>query len=235
MARTLVGVAVMAMALAGLPLSAAAQSAGTSPRVTMTRGKETVTISARTERVRVSQTLTPNSFSLTMSDGRDAVEISGNTDGQVAVRRAGRSLALSMRDSTEREVEAVQALLRGSSAIARLGELATSSWGRSHKDAIVFVSGHAMAALLQGTSAPLKAIVHRFQASGEPVLVRVQRTPGECWRAYERDVLSYTYDLEACIEESRYSLNPLRSAWCAYSYDLKATLAFVWLLDCNGY
>jgi hypothetical protein len=234
MARTLVGVAVMAMALTGLPLSAAAQSAGTTPRVTMTRGKETVTISARTERVRVSQTLTPSSFSLTMSDGRDAVDISGNTDGQVAVRRAGRSLALSMRDSTAREVEAVQALLRGSSAIARLGELATSSWGRSQKDAIVFVTGHAMAALLQGTSAPLKAIVHRLQAS-EPVLVRVQRTPGECWRAYERDVLSYTYDLEACIQESSYSLNPLRSAWCAYSYDLKATLAFVWLLDCNGY
>ena len=223
------------MAMAWLPVSAAAQTAGTTPRVTMTRGKETVTISARTERVRVSQTLTPRSFSLTVSDGRDAVEINGNTDGQVAVRRAGRTLALSLRDSAPREAEAVQALLRGSSAIARLGELASSSWGRSHRDAMVFVSAHAMAALLQGTAAPLKAVVHRFQASGEPVLVRVQRTPGECWRAYERDVLSYTYDLEACIEESSASLNPLRSAWCAYSYNLKATLAFVWLLDCNGY
>jgi hypothetical protein len=201
----------------------------------MTRGKGTVTIAARTETVRVSQTLTTGSFALTVSDGRDAVEISGNTDGQVAVRRAGRTLALSMRDSTVHEAEAVQALLRGSSAIARLGELATSSWARSHKDAMVFVSAHALAALLQGTSAPLKAIVHRFQAASEPRLVRVQLTSGDCWRLYQRDVLSYTYELEACIDESSSSLNPLRSAWCAYSYNLKATLAFVWLMDCNGY
>lgn len=223
------------MVMAWLPVSAAAQTSGTTPRVTTTRGKGAVTISARTESVRVSQTLTPTSFSLTMSDGRDAVEINGNTEGQVAVRRAGRTLALSMREATVPQVEAVRALLRDSSAIRRLGELAASPWGRSNKDALVFVSGHAMAALLQGHVGPVKAMARRFETDRGPTMRRVQMTASGCWFAYQRDVLSYTYELEACIQESSSSLNPLRSAWCAYSYNLKATLAFVWLMDCSGY
>ena len=223
------------MAMAWLPVSAAAQTVGSQPRVTMTRGKGTMTIAARTESVRVSQTVTTNAFALTISDGRDSVEVSGNTDGQVVVRRSGRALTLSMRDATVPQVEAIRALLRESSAIARLGELASSAWGRSHKDALVFVSAHAMTALLQGHVGPVKALAQRFERDRQPAIRPAQMTAGQCWLAYQRDVLSYTYDLEACIAESSASLNPLRSAWCAYSYNLKATLAFVWLMDCSGY
>lgn len=222
------------MAMAWLPVGAAAQTTAT-PRVTITRGTDTVTVAARTERVSVRQTLTSTSFALTASDGRDAVNISGNTEGQIVVRRGGHALAISMRDATAPQVEAVRALLRESPALARLGELATSAWGRSHKGALVFVSAHAMASLLQGQVGPLKTMAQRFEREGQPAIRPVQMTASMCWKAYQKDVLDYTYELEACIQESSASLNPLRSAWCAYSYNLKATLAFVWLMDCSGY
>ena len=235
MVRSLTGVAVMLVAVVG-PTGLAAGEPTTTPRVSVTRGADKVTLTARTETVRVSQTLTPKSFDLVVSDGRDSAQITGDTEGRVTVRRAGRTIRLALRDATLREAEAVRALLRGSTALARLRQLAASAWARSHKDALVFVSAQAMVAVLEGDQAPIRAVVHRLQTSREPTVVRVrQMTASDCWRAYERDALSYTYELERCIEEASYSLNPLRGAWCAYSYNLKASLAFVWLLDCSGY
>jgi hypothetical protein len=228
------------MVVAGAAVSGTAASASaqpiTSPKVAVTRGADKVTMTARTDVVRVSQTLTPQGFDLVVSSGGDSAQIVGTTEGQLTVRRAGRTLTLSLQQASRIEAEAVRALLRGSTALARLGQLTRTAWARSHKDAFVFVSAQAMVAAIQGDVAPLKAVVSRIQTSREPQIVRVrQRTASECWRAYERDALAYTYELEQCMEEASYSLNPLRSAWCAYSYNLKASLAFIWLLDCSGY
>jgi hypothetical protein len=235
MVRSWTGVAVMLVAVMGTSSVAAGEQA-TTPRVSVTRGADKVTLTARTQTVRVSQTLTPKSFDLVVSDGRDSAQITGDIEGRVTVRRAGQTMTLALRDATLREAEAVRALLRGSTALARLRQLAASPWARSHKDGVVFVSAQAMVAVLEGDQAPIRAVVHQFQTSHEPQIVRVrQRTASDCWRAYEQDALSYTYELEACMAEASYSLNPLRGAWCAYSYNLKASLAFVWLLDCSGY
>ena len=103
------------MAMAWLPVGAAAQTTGT-PRVTITRGTHTVTVAARTERVSVRQTLTSTSFALTATDGRDTVDISGNSEGQIVVRRGGQALGISMRDATVPQVAAVRALLHQSPA-----------------------------------------------------------------------------------------------------------------------
>ena len=225
----------MLVAVAGAA-GAAAGEPPTNPRVSVTRGTDTVTLTARTATLRVSQTLTPTTFDLVVSDGRDSAQITGDTEGRVTVRRSGRTLSLALRDATVAQAEAVRALLRGSTALANLRQLAASAWARSHKDALAFVSAQAMVAVLEGDQTPIRAVVHRIQTSRDPQVVRVrQMTASDCWRAYERDALSYTYELERCMSEASYSLNPLRSAWCAYSYNLKSTLAFIWLLDCSGY
>lgn len=216
--------------------SLAAAQPMTSPRVTTSRGDGHVTIVAKTDAVRVSQTITAKGFELTVSDKRDSVRIAGDVHGRVRAERGGRVVSLALQTSTPQDARAVSALLMGSTSLARFGEIVATGWARSTRDALVFVSAHAMVALLQGDAVPLRAMAHRIVTSQEPHLVRVrQRTAAECWRAYEQDVISYTYELEQCLAEASYSLNPLRSAWCAYSYNLKASLAFVWLLDCSGY
>jgi hypothetical protein len=234
MSRGLLGVVVAVMVVWG-PVTAAAQSAEV-PRVAVTRRADRVTITARTSALRVSETVTRAGFELTLSDGRDAAAIAGDAAGRVSVRRGGRTLQLSLRQGSAAEVEAVRRLLGGSSAVAAFGRLLQSPWGRTSKEALAFASAHAIATLLQGERAPLTAIVQRLRVSQEPQIVRVrQMTASMCWRSYERDVLMYTYELENCIAQASNSLNPLSSAWCSYEYNLKATLAFVWLLDCSGY
>jgi hypothetical protein len=208
----------------------------TSPVVTTSRSNGSVTMVARTDAVRVSQTMTLTGFDLVVSDGRESVRITGDVHGRVRATRAGRSVAITLQQATAADARSASQLLAGSTALARFGDLVRTGWARSTKDALVFVSAHAMVALLQGDAVPLRAMAQHLTSNDEPALVRVrQRTAGECWRAYEHDVVGYTYELEQCLEEARFSLNPLRSAWCAYSYNLKATLAFVWLLDCSGY
>jgi hypothetical protein len=192
---------------------------------------------ARTDSVRVTQSMTSSGFDLIVSDGRDTARVVGDVHGRVRVERGGRSVTVLLQQATPAEAQAARAVLAGSTAIARFGEIVATGWARSTKEALVFVSAHAVVALLQGDAMPLRAMAHRLAASDEPTLVRVRqpRTAAECWRAYEVDVVGYTYELERCLEEARSSLNPLRSAWCAYSYNLKTSLAFVWLLDCSGY
>jgi hypothetical protein len=129
--------------------------------VSVTRGTGRVTITARTDALRVSETLTPRTFDLIVTDGRDSVQIAGDVEGRVAVRRSGRTLAISLARATAAKSDGVRRLLQGSPALARLGELVNSAWGRSHKDAMVLVSAHATAALLQGEFAPLTLVARR--------------------------------------------------------------------------
>jgi predicted transglutaminase-like cysteine proteinase len=234
MTRSIVGITVAALVMAFGSLATAQPTS--SPRVTTSRGDGHVTLVAKTDEVRVSQTMTSNGFDLTVSDGRDAARITGDVHGRVHVERGGRRVSLTLQTSTPADARAASTLLMGSTALARFGEIIATGWARSTKEALVFVSAHAMVALLQGNAAPLRAMANRIATSAEPQLVRVrQRTAGECWRSYEQDVLGYTYELEQCLAEASYSLNPLRSAWCAYSYNLKTSLAFIWLLDCSGF
>lgn len=233
MNRSLVGIAAVAM-MAATPAIIAAEPA-VNPRVSITRDKGQVTVAVAAGSLKVTQRLTPRSFDLTVADGRDSATIAGDVEGRVRVARANRVVAFSLRDGTQDEAAAARAMLTGSRALAQFDRLVASAWGRSTKEALVFVSAHALVALLQGDSSPLRTVVSRLRSETEPRIRRAAQTSNDCWRAYERDVLQITYDLEACIQEASYSLNPLRASWCAYSYNLRASLAFIWLLDCNGY
>ncbi len=235
MTRSLVGIAAAAMVTL-LPTVIAAQPAR-DPRLTVTRGEGQgqVTIEVKAASLVVAQKLTPTTFDLQVRDGRDAARFTGDIHGRVRIERGGRTLALSMADSTPDDV-AARSMLAGSVALQRFDRLMASEWARSTREAVVFVSAHAIVALFQGNAAPLQAVVRRLRAGAQPHLMTVaQLSSSQCWKAYEQDVLGLTYDLEACLQEASSSLNPLTSAWCAYSFNLRATLAFIWLLDCNGY
>lgn len=234
MTRSLVGIAAAAVVTV-IPTVIAAQPTQ-DPRVTVSRGSGQVTISVKAATLVVAQQVTPTTFDLTVADGRDVARFTGDVDGRVRIERGGRMLALAMTNAKPEDAATARTMLAGSIALERFGRLMASSWARATKEAVVFASAHAIVALVQGNAAPLHAFVQRVRVGAEPRLVTVaQMSASECWRSYERDVLGYTYELESCLVESSDSLNPLRSAWCAYSYNLKATLAFIWLLDCSGY
>jgi hypothetical protein len=238
MTRSVVGVAAMAMvaAMTVAPDVSQAQTSADRPRLEITRGDGRVTISARARDLTVTQTLRPVGFDLRIVLGRDLVRVNGDTAGRVRVERTGRSLALSMAGATVEQAAEVRSLLAGSTALAAFDALVASEWARTTREAVVFHSAHAIVALLRGDQRPLQAFVRRVKAGREVRLIAIgQMTAHECWRSYERDVLRYTYELEICLADASNSLNPLTSAWCAYEYNLKTTLAFIWLLDCSGY
>jgi hypothetical protein len=101
--------------------------------------------------------------------------------------------------------------------------------------------------LLQRANAMIHAISGDTRATGAMVVQAMARPAmafrpvaqrsraDECWDGYTRSVLRYTYEYEGCVREARdLWWEAWRLAWCAYEYDLKATLAGFWLLDCNG-
>jgi hypothetical protein len=233
MTRVFVGMAATLM-VTFLPTMIAAQPI-TEPTVTVARRDGQVTITAKAQPLVISQALTTSAFDLTVSDGRDTAQISGDVQGHVRIVRAGRRVAVSLATATPADAASTRAVLAGSSALKAFDRLMATAWARSSKDALIFASAHAIVGLLQGDVAPLRAVVGRLQREVGPRLVRAaQTTASWCWRAYERDVVNYTYELEECIRAASESFNPISSAWCGYSYNLKASLAFIWLLDCSG-
>jgi hypothetical protein len=230
-----VGIAAVAF-LAAMPAIVAAQST-TAPRVQVTRSGTQVTIAAKADAWSISQTLTPTTFDLRIGDAVDRVRFVGDKTGRLRIDRGGRTLVLTLLEETPvADLDKVKAMLAGSSALARFDRLMASDWARAAREAAAFDAPHAIVALLQGNAAPLEAVVQRARLAGEPRITTVaQQTASWCWRSYERDVLTYTYELESCVAEATWSINPLRISWCAYSYNIKASLAFIWLLDCSGY
>jgi hypothetical protein len=89
---------------------------------------------------------------------------------------------------------------------------------------------------LQGVDvsvAQMAAAASMPQASIVPARQRL--SPSQCWDTYSRDVVKFTYDLQSCLASlSGNWWNPLHTAWCAYEYNLKSSLAGIWLLDCYG-
>jgi hypothetical protein len=221
-------------AIVALALAPALAFAGTdSPRVTTTRKGGSVTIAARTPELVVSQTLRRGLLDVSITAGADRVRVVGDEGGFVRVERAGRTRSFDVRAARAEDITAVRAMLSTSTAMSAFESLLASPWGGS-RAAMPFAASHALVALLQARTEPLRAIVQRARA-GDTLLKNIRLTSGECWHYYERDAVRYTYELEQCVADASNSLNPLRVSWCAYSYNLKTTLAFLWLLDCNGY
>ena len=231
MARSLVGMAALA---ALLVVPGVVKAEPTAPRVNTTRTRDGATMTVREGGLMVSQSVTRQSFTLTVQQGADRVRITGDTGGRVSLSRRGRSHAFVVSTATAADAAKIAALVTGSAALGAFDALMASSWAR-RTEAAPFVSAHAIVALLRSDVQPTRALVQRARAAAGPRLIAAQFTASQCWRSYERDVIGYTYELESCLEEASYSLNPLRTMWCSYSYNLQTTLAFIWLLDCSGH
>jgi hypothetical protein len=204
------------------------------PRVSVSRKSQSAVMALRAEQLIVSQTLKPGVVDVILSDGVDRVRVVSEIDGDVRIERAGRVRAFNVTSATAGDAAAAMALLGESPAVAAFEALLASPWGETRR-ALPFASSHALIALLQARTEPLRVVVQRIRTSSSARIREAGMTAGECWTAYERDAVRYTYELEQCIADASNSLNPLRVSWCAYSYNLKSTLAFIWLLDCSGY
>lgn len=226
-----IGVGVVAW-LAASPTWATAEPDSTPQiKVSHASGKKTVTLTV--DRLRVSQRVSRSTFALTIAEGADVIHFSGDTAGLVVVQRAGQTVRFGLRTATPADVTAASSLLAASPALARFERFVESPWAKSTRGAAVFVSAHAMLSAVQGRASGVQRIV-RSMSSGTATGIRRVDSPEGCWNTYQADVIGYTYQLEACLADASNSWNPLATAWCAYEYDLKAMLAFMWLLDCSG-
>ena len=232
MARSLVGLMALAV-LIYTPSVVSAQAAA--PNVTITSKNGRVVATLRAENVAVTQTLTANTFDLQIGSAPDQIRVKGDVDGRVSVTRGDRTHAFAIKTARPSDTQVVRDLLANNDALANFRSIASSDWARSTRQAAVFVSADAIVALLQGDSRPTSAMAQRALGGELRIVPAQQLTAQQCWRAYERDVLQVTYDLEACVKDASTSLNPLRLAWCSYEYNIRASLAFIWLLDCSGY
>ena len=217
--------------LALLPTFAAAEPA---PRVKLSRDRQQATITLKAGRLAVTQTLTRQSFALTVAENSDTVRITGNLAGDVTVERGPQRQAFSMRTAAASELSAVAALLAGSSALRSFEAVMRSEWAGRATVAGPFRAAQSMVALFRGDHEPVIALMSSV-ATPAPAFIPVRDSgPRACWLTYARDVVQYTYDLESCLQEAANSWWLGHAAWCAYEYDLKATLALFWLADCSG-
>ncbi len=240
--RWVVGmVAVAVVCLAPIVASAAGEA---TPRFRAVRGNGQITISVEAEGMAVKERISSQAFDLTISQKGDTVRFTGVVDGHVTVERGGRTNGFSMRDPLSRDFALVGQIVAASPALRQFGAVAASVRGRNDAGARVLTMAHEMVGLIQGNGQAVRETIGRATPpAGVGFTTVAQRTrddggaygPSSCWVPYQRDVVRYTYELEGCMREARDSRNPLATAWCAYEYDLKATLAFYWLLDCNGY
>lgn len=205
------------------------------PRVTVSRSGGAVTIAAHADRLLASHTLTPRTFTLTLAGAGDRVRIDGNLDGRITVQRAGSNVEVSLSTATMAEATALRDALDASPAVAAFDELMASPWAQEKTPAATLAPVHALVGLLRGNAKPVAAMASAAAASATPrVMTVAQRGPRECWDTYSRDVVYYTYELQHCVNDSRYTWNPFHLGWCAYEYNLKATMAGFWYLNCSG-
>jgi hypothetical protein len=143
--------------------------------------------------------------------------------------------AFSLRSGTEADQTAVIALLAQSTAIKSFDSVMRSAWATSAKPAVVFRAAHSLIGALRGQDRAVAALFRTGVATPRASIVPVRRDgPAACWDSYTRDVIRYTFELEGCIDEADDSIFPLHLAWCAYEYNIKTSLALMWLLDCSG-
>lgn len=205
------------------------------PRVSITRGDTAAVVTLETKDLVATQSLSPGGVALALEAGGDAVRLSGDAAGRVTVARDGARHTFSIREAVAADQTTVAAILGGSSALRRFDELMRSQWSRTARAARLFAPVHAMVTALGGDHRTVAQIAASLSTPAPALtLARQKYSPDACWTIYSHDVLKFTYDLEACMAEARESLNPLRTMWCAYEYNIKASLAMIWMLDCYG-
>jgi hypothetical protein len=223
----------LAFTLAVVAIATIARAEG-QPQVAAKRQGAQATITLRADALSVVQTLTRDRVVVRLIAGADLIEVSGDLNGRVTVQRAGQRHVFSVRTATAADAAAVSELLNASPAVQQFDRLMQSSWAQSARTATPFRSAHALLAVFRGDRQPILSLATTPATPASSITFVRRRGPDACWSAYSRDVVQYTYDLEACVEEARHSWWLGHLAWCAYEYNIKTGLAMVWLLDCYG-
>jgi hypothetical protein len=227
-------VGLAAVVLCVLSGTAAAQR-GVEYSVSRDADKATLTVTSGD--FRFEETLSPTTFAFTLTRGGDVVRVTGDQRGLVKVVRGERAERVNMARASLDDLRRVRAMLSDSATLHELQAVSGVSSATKSPFASLLQSASAMIHAIQGDTRATGAMVVQVMAR-PPIAFRPAAQRGradECWDGYTRAVLRYTYEYEGCVREARDLWWELwRLAWCAYEYDLKATLAGFWLLDCNG-
>ena len=231
MTRLLIGV-VMIWLIGVTPATAGPQA----PELTTRRENGGATVTLTAGALTVTQTLTRSSVALKLVHLGDVLHFSGDLDGRVVVMRGGRQRAFSLRSALREDQEVLNDILSGSPALAAFDALLDSPWARTAETAAVFRSTREVIRVVQGDESAVMQMASRRPLATTAIIPARQRlSPSQCWNTYSRDVIHFTYELQSCLNSASYAWwNPLATAWCAYEYNLKSSLASVWLLDCYG-
>jgi hypothetical protein len=211
-----------ALAAAGQPLIKASREAGR------------VTVALQSGDLRVTESVTRQGLKLRLETDGDALVFSGDLDGRVVIERAGQQRSFMVSRATAIDQAAAVEMLAHSPALAAFDALLASPWA-STPPAMLFKSTRAVIRGFQGESMlPIHTLASAPpQSSFRPVRQRL--TPSQCYDTYAKDVVHFTYELQACIGMLPAQWwNPLATWFCAYEYNLKSSLAAIWLLDCYG-
>jgi hypothetical protein len=230
MTRVLIGL----VAMWGLAI-APAFAASRNPEITVVRDGETRTVTLRAAGLLTTQTLTPTRVNVRIATPEDEVQFVADLSGRVSVQRAGQRHAFGVRSATHEDHRTFTRILANSQALTAFDALMESAWG-STEVATVFRSARVVMRTLQ-TDYTAMEFVTASRAISNPSIVPVRQRlgPSQCWNTYSRDVVLFTHELEYCLGSvSSQWWNPLATAWCAYEYNVKSSLAGIWLLDCFG-
>ena len=205
------------------------------PGLKATRDRDGATVMVHAGGLTVTQTLSRTAVALRLVAQGDELVFIAELSGRVSVARSGERRSFSVKTSTADDQAALRRMLAGSPALNAFDVLLQSSWGQSAEAAAIFRSTREVIRVLQGEHQSIEAFAAARPLTSSIVRVRQRPSPSQCWDTYSRDVVHFTYELQGCL----YSVasqwwNPLATAWCAYEYNLKSSLAAVWLLDCNG-
>jgi hypothetical protein len=223
------------LAVAWMLAAAPAQAAGREPKVETMREADRTTVTLRAGSLTVMQNVTRNAVDLHVSHGSDIVQFSGDLAGRVSVSRGARSRTFAVRSAQPDDQAAVNALLADSPALGAFDKLLQSDWARSAESAVLFKSTREVLRVLQGEPSIVPQMAVRPLAASASIVRIRQRSPSQCWDTYARDVIHFTYELQGCLNSASHQWwNPLATAWCSYEYNLKSSLAAIWLLDCYG-
>lgn len=206
------------------------------PEIKTLRQRDGATVTLQAGPLTVRQTLTYTAVNLRLALPDDVLDFAADLAGNVSVARGDVRWAFSVRTATAEDQVALRRAVANSAALGAFDALLQSAWAQSAEQAVIFRSTREVLRVLQGDHWSTESLVSGRPAASAPIVrVRQRLSPSQCWETYNKDVVYFTYQLQGCLSSvSSQWWNPLATAWCAYEYNLKSSLAAIWLLDCYG-
>jgi hypothetical protein len=161
----------------------------------------------------------------------DALTIAQSPDQLLVVARGGRATVTNGRtsdaDRARRLVGESPAALAAADLIGRIG-LGPDSPLRP-----VLLTTRAMILDARGDPRGTGELVAWMKRPKQPRVIKTaqERTPTECWEAYEKEVFEAWEQQANCLENVQW-WNPLGNTGCAIMFDLRVIGAMAWYLNC---